>query len=163
MNETIESESNSDVSRFLMSINLVLIGLGVTGNSLCFVIFRFSHSFRNMPSMVYLSFVAVFDTLALFEWNLDHYTSAALSIELGTLSIAICRMYNYIQYMSLQTSALILSFMCIDRYVTVVAMPGSFLSKLPFRTNRTAFIWSTSIVLFTTLLNFHILITLGII
>ena len=159
---TDEIRSNNVLSPLLAYINLAIIVLGLVGNSLCFFIFRCSSSFRNMPSMVYLSFVAVFDTLALFEWNLNHYTSSIFDIEISSISIPICRIYTFMQYTSLQASALIMSAMCIDRYITVASLPGSFLYRLPFRTNRTAFIWSTAIVLFTILLNSQILFSLGI-
>ena len=149
------------ISPFLAYINLAIIVLGLFGNSLCFIIFRCSSSFRNMPSMVYLSFVAVFDTLALFEWNLNHFLTL-FHIEISSISIPICRIYTFMQYTSLQASALIMSAMCVDRYVTVASLPGSLLYRLPFRTNRTAFIWSTAIVLFTFLLNSQILFSLGI-
>lgn len=153
---------NSDSPAHGAEFNLVIICLGVIGNTVSFVIFRFHPSFCKMPSMVYLSFVAVTDTIALFEWNLDHFTLLMYKLEISSINLVVCRIYTFAQYASLQASALVLSIMCIDRYVTVMAIPGSFLHKLPFRTNRSAFIWSCGVILFTILLNFHILLFCGI-
>lgn len=165
MNITNISENSTKTDRyvnpFVSHFNLITIFLGVTGNTISFIIFRFHPTFKKMPSMVFLSFVAVSDTIALFEWNLNHFTILAYNIDIQQTNIVYCRLFNFAQYTSLQTSALILSFMCIDRYITVVAMPGSFLSKLPFRTNRTAFFWSSGIVLFEVCLNFHLLLFQG--
>ena len=155
------NKSSIYISPFISHLNLVTISLGLIGNTICFIIFRFHSSFKKMPSMVFLSFVAVSDTIALFEWNLNHFTYLAFDLDLPGINLAICRLLDFTQYCTLQTSALILSVMCIDRYITVVAMPGSFLHKLPFRTNRTAFCWSSGIVLFTICLNFHMLLFLG--
>jgi hypothetical protein len=64
---------------------------------------------------------------------------------------------SHLKYFSLQSSALLLSFLSIDRYFTITATPGSWIKKLPFGSNKTATIWSTSIVIFTILLNSFIL------
>lgn len=167
MNNNISDNSSSTsassyINRFIAHFNLITIALGVVGNTVSFLIFRFHPSFKRMPSMVYLSFVAVTDTIALFEWNLNHFTVLTYKFDLPErTNIAFCRIFSFAQYFSLQSSALILSVMCIDRYLTVVALPGSFLHKLPFRTNTTAVIWSVGIIMFTIGLNFHILLYCG--
>lgn len=46
----------------------------------------------------------------------------------------------------------------IDRYFTVMAKPGSFLSKFPFGTTRSAFLWSLGIMFVVFLVNIHLLI-----
>ena len=166
MSENSSSSKNSSnesehINAFIAHFNLIPICLGLVGNTICFLIFRFHSSFNRMPSMVFLSFVAVTDTIALFEWNLNHFTVLVYGVDISMSSLAFCRIYTFTQYVVIESSALILSMMCIDRYVTVVSMPGSFMSKLPFRTNRTAFIWSLGIVIFTILLNFHQILFLG--
>lgn len=149
------------VNPFVSHFNIVPIILGVIGNTVSFIIFRCHTSFRTMPTMMFLSFVAVSDTIALFEWNLEHFVLLVFKYDIANVNLIYCKLFTFAQYASLQTSALILSVMCIDRYVTVMAMPGSFLHLLPFRTNKWAFIWSCSVVLFTIILNFHILIFNG--
>ena len=163
-NNSVISVSNSDsrippLTVFIGCLNLIIIGLGLVGNTTSFLIFRFHQSFKTMPSMVYLSFVAVTDTIALFEWSLNHFRQLVYGLDLVALSG--CRYLEFLQYTSLQSSGMLLSVMCIDRFVTVMSMPGSFLHRLPFRTVKTAFIWSFAVVSFCFLLNFHLLFTSG--
>lgn len=139
--------------------NVFIIVSGILGNTISFIVFRFHKSFKTMPSMVFLSFVAITDTLDLFEWNLSHFVELVFAKDLQ--QITGCRLLIFAQYSSIQSSALLLSAMCIDRYVTVTTMPGSFLRRLPFRTVRHAFVWSSAIVFFCVLLNFHLLFTTG--
>lgn len=160
-NATLEDESGipPQLAIFIASLNVIILGLGVVGNATSFLVFRFHHSFKTMPSMVFLSFVAVTDTCALFEWNLSHFVDVVFQTDLQLITG--CRFFYFAQYSSFQSSGLLLSAMCIDRYVTVMALPGSFLHRLPFRTAKTAFVWSSAIVSFCVLLNFHLLFTDG--
>ena len=162
-NSTTSSQTSEDPFRALTLIsaylNLVIIVLGLIGNTISFLVFRFHRSFKKMPSMVFLSFVAITDTLALFEWNLGHYFQLLYKIDLQYRTG--CRLFYFAQYASIQVSALLLSIMCLDRYVTVVSMPGSFLASLPFRTIKSSFIWSVGIVGFVILLNVHLFFTVG--
>lgn len=160
-NKTI-SGFDSFTDWLVAHFNLITIGLGLFGNTICFIIFRFHPSFKRMASMVFLSFVAITDTTALFEWNLDHFTQLVYNVDLPGTSLPNCRVYIFAQYSSLQASALTLSVMCIDRYITIVAMPGSMLYKLPFRTIKTAFFWSLGILIFVICLNVQLLFTAGI-
>lgn len=155
------TSSSNNVNPVVAYLNIVPIIFGVIGNTASFLIFRFHPAFREMPTMVFLSFVAVSDTIALFEWNLEHFTQLVFNVTISNSNLIYCKLFTFAQYASLQTSALTLSVMCIDRYVTVMAMPGSFLHRLPFRTNRSAFIWSCGVICFTILLNLHITIFSG--
>jgi hypothetical protein len=51
-----------------------------------------------------------------------------------------------------------LTLLCIDRYFTVISIPGTFVSKLPFGSIKSALIWSILIVSFFGLLNSYLLI-----
>ena len=95
---------------------LFIIGIGIVGNTITFAIFRFNDEFKSMPSMVYLSVVAVTDTLSLFEWNLDHYLTYNWFTSTSTMNVPICKISKFLQYFSLQASALLLSWMSVDRY-----------------------------------------------
>jgi hypothetical protein len=150
-----------EADRALAFMPFVIIGLGVAGNSLCVLIFRFNSEFKKMSSMMFLSFVAVMDTISLFQWNLNHYTTIILNYDIQFINMASCKLLPFIQYYSLQASGILLSFMTIDRFVSVRSMPGSFYSKLPFNSNKSAFYWSLGIVLTLGVLNSHILILNG--
>jgi hypothetical protein len=51
--------------------------------------------------------------------------------------------------------------LCIDRYITIISKPGSFASRLPFRTRKSAVIWSIIITALVFVFNSHILILNG--
>ncbi len=141
---------------------LIVILLGLIGNSVAFFIFRVNKEMLKLPSMSYLSFVAVTDTLSLFCWNLDHYLEVNHNMRIENINITVCRISVFIQYTSLQTSALILSVLCIDRYVSITSKPGSFRrTSLPFNSPRSALIWSFSILVLDCLFNCHVLFLAG--
>ena len=47
-------------------ISLIIIILGLIGNTTTYIIFRFNKDMKKLPSMVILSFVCITDTLSLF-------------------------------------------------------------------------------------------------
>jgi hypothetical protein len=65
------------------------------------------------------------------------------------------------QFLSLQSSGFLLTILCIDRYLTVSSTPGSLISRLPFRTVKSAHVWSWIIIGLVFILNSHILILNG--
>lgn len=112
------SSSSNDQDLFytiLTYISLVIIGFGFVGNSISFVIFRFHRHFKSMPSMVYLSFISITDSLSLLVWNLDHYLTPNHGIKIERISELVCRISTFEQFVSLQSSALLLSMVTIDR------------------------------------------------
>lgn len=143
-------------------IPILIIIIGVLGNSASFLIFRFHKDINGISSMVYLSFIAITDTLSLFLWNLDHFTEINFHLSIENFSIVSCRIGVFIQYTSLQSSAFLLSMVCIDRYIFIKSLPNSFLSRLPFRTARSATIWSLVIIGVIGTINSHILLFAGV-
>lgn len=142
----------------LTYLPLVIIGLGLICNTISFLIFRFHGEFKASSLMVYLSFVTVTDTLSLFVWNLDNFLISNFNIQVETINEPICHISSFLQYFSLESSALVLSMATIDRYFTVISIPGSFASQLPFRTNKSALFWSLAILILISLINLHVLI-----
>ena len=139
----------------------LLIALGVTGNSAVLFFITKSKSLRKMSSMIILIFVSIVDTLSLFVWNLDHYYLYYNGKNYEELNIYLCRIMNFIQYFSLQSSGFLLSLLSIDRFITIASTPGSFVSKLPFRTPKSVTIWSACTIMFMFILNSHILFLNG--
>ena len=160
MNQTI---INSDHLVFVFKIisyfPLVIIFIGIIGNSASFLIFRFEKELRAMSSMVYLSFCCITDTLSLFTWNLNHFLLPNFDLAMEDFNIHTCRFFQFLQYFTLQSSALLLGFVSIDRYFTVISKPGSFVSKLPFGTTKSAFIISSLITITIGSLNSFMLFT----
>lgn len=148
-------------SQIVSFLPLIVIFLAITGNTACFFIFRFSKEFKNISSMVFMSFVAIFGTTSLFVWNLNHFLEPNFDIRLEYVNDFTCKFLIFIQYFSLQAIGLLLSVMCVDRFVSIMSTPGSIYSRLPFSTTKSSFIWSFCIIFFLFLLNFHILIFNG--
>jgi len=139
----------------------VTIFLGLIGNPFTFIILRTNKVLKKQSSMVVFSFISILDLLSLFTWNLDTYFRNFYEFDYEMKILIACRLMVFLQYFGLESSALLLSFISIDRYFTIISKPGSFVSKLPFGTPRNAFIWSSAIIIFIFLLNSHILILNG--
>lgn len=144
--------------QLLTYLPLVLISISILGNAISFAIFRFHSKFKSNSTMVYLSFVSITDTLSLFGWELDHYLNFHHYMSIFTINKIICKLSWFNQFFSLQSSAMLLSMMCIDRSIHVLSMPGSKISRLPFRTAKSAFCWSLLVIFTISLINSHILI-----
>jgi hypothetical protein len=136
---------------------LIILFLGFFGNTITLLIFRLDDELKNMSSMVILSFCCITDMLSLLTWNLDHWLEPNFNFTIESLNIHTCKFFVFIQYFSLQSSALLLSFVCIDRYFCVISRPGSLVSKLPFGTLRSSITWSSCIIGSIFLLNSYIL------
>jgi hypothetical protein len=145
----------------LSVIPIITAVVGVVTNTTCFIIFRFHPEFKKMSSMIFLSFLVVADTLSLFDWNLKHYFELNFDIIPELANIFTCKFLSFIQYASLQSSGFLLSFMTIDRFVTIRAIPGSSYNKLPFATTKSAYAWSIGIVCVIAVINSHLLILNG--
>lgn len=160
---TLANKSALDAGFFQLVgyISLLNLILGVLGNLICFAVFVSTAELRHMSFVVYLTYCSVANIVSLFEWNLDHFVEAVYGINLEKITLPGCRIVSFLQYFSLQSSAFFLSWMCIDRYVTVTSMPGSLASRLPFSTARSAHFWSLLTIVLVFCLNVHILIFNG--
>lgn len=153
-----DQQSKNTLDTFISFIPLVIIVFALVFNTISFIIFRFHAEFKVMSSMVYLSFVTITYTLSLFVWNLNHFIGYNFNVYVENFGIFVCHFGTFIQYFSLESSAILLSMVTIDRYVTVMSIPGSSVSKLPFRTARSALFWSLGILATISLLNIHLLV-----
>lgn len=160
MNST-ENISSIDLNKtkyasIVTYISLINIIIGSIGNSICFAVFVSSRELRRMSSVVYLMYCSVMNILSLFEWNLDHFIEPYNPNGMESLSLANCRLLAFLQYFSLESSAYLLSFMCIDRFLIVISVPGSFSTRLPFSTAKSAHFWS--ILIITSIFSLHSLL-----
>ncbi len=136
-------------------IPIVIIIFGLLGNTITILILRFDKNLKKITGLVYLSFVILTDTISLFQWNLDIFVKHIFEVSFNNK--ADCNIFTFMQFFSLQSSGCLLSILCIDRYITVVSTPGSFYSRLPFRTRKSAVAWSLAIIAFVFIVNSHIL------
>ena len=93
--------------------------------------------------------------------ELNKYLTPNFGIYLEELNIISCKFFSFIQYFSLQSSGFLLTVLCIDRYIKVSSTPGSFISRLPFRTVKSAHVWSWVLIGLVFILNSHIIILNG--
>ena len=98
-------------------IPLFIITVGFIGNTASLIIFRIEPDLRKMSSMVFLSFCCVTDSLSLITWNMNHFLKPIYAIELEFINIHTCKFFQFSQYFSLQASAILLAFVCVDRYL----------------------------------------------
>lgn len=157
----VDLEAIKVIEKIIASMPVLLIVFGCIFNTCAFLVFRFNESMKKMSSMMLLSFVVVTDTISLFEWNLAHFTAPFFNFYFHRISVGACRIYSFSQYWSLQCSGTLLSIICIDRYFSIIATPGSWISRLPFGTPKSAFIWSVSTLVTIGIFNSHILMFNG--
>ncbi|CAF0763062.1 unnamed protein product [Brachionus calyciflorus] len=159
--EFVQAQAIDYFEKIVSFLPLVLIFIGTIGNISCFFIFRFSSQFKKIPSMVFLSIVAVTDTTSLFVWNLNYFLEPNFNTILENLSIFNCKFFSFIQEFSIQSSSNILGIMCIDRFFSIISTPGSIYSKLPFASVKSSYLWIIAVMLVILSINLHFLITNG--
>jgi hypothetical protein len=138
-----------------------IIIFGSVFNTLAFLILKFTKEFKTMSSMIYLSYLVIVDTMSIFLWNLKHFTRPYFNFVLENVNLFTCRFFPFIQYFSLQASGFLLAVLAVDRFVAIRCTPGSFYSKLPFSTAKSAYFWSFGILTVLFILNSHIFILNG--
>jgi hypothetical protein len=142
-------------------IPLMIIFIGVVGNTSAFLVFRFNKDMKKLSTMVIFSFLTVIDTSSLFMWNLNHFLEPNFKIYIENLSLFTCKFFTFLQFFSLQSSGWLLSYACVDRYFSIMSTPGSFISKLPFGTIKSSVCGSALIVSIMALANSHMIILNG--
>jgi hypothetical protein len=98
--------SDTIVLKLLAVYSLVLTILGTIGNMLVLATCCFTPSLRKVNTFRFFIILSIADTIALYGWNLDHFL-----IEFSLMNanwqnnLAIVRLTNFLQYLSLQYSA----------------------------------------------------------
>ena len=133
---------------------LAFIGLGLIGNFITLLTLRLDVKLKEVIGLIYLSFIAFTDTLSLFGWNLSLFHDNVFDGYL--FSQKICNLMTFLQFFSLHSSGFLMTFLCLDRYITVISTPGSFFSRLPFRTKKSSLVWSLILISIAFVLNSHI-------
>ncbi len=63
---------------------------------------------RKNKTFVFLRFLALTDLVALYFWNINHFTVVILNLDLQNYNIWLCKFGQFYQFSSLQISAWIL-------------------------------------------------------
>ena len=95
-----------DTLKMLRVISLVVTIVGTLGNALIFLtcVLRL----RKQVTFVFLAFMALMDTASLYEWNLGHFIDNFVGKSFMTPTLITCRVFDFVQYLSLQSSAWLL-------------------------------------------------------
>lgn len=148
--------SQNDLLNAFYSLPLFFMSFGLIGNLITLLIIRLDDQLKEVIGLIYLSFISFTDTLSLFEWNFALFYDN--NGDGNNLFIKpICNFMTFMQFFSLQSSGFLITFFCLDRYITVISMPGSFYSRLPFGTKKSAIVWSLILISTALVLNSHIL------
>ena len=94
-----------DVLQVFGAYSLLLIIVGTLGNML---IFATCMRLQKNTTFIFLRFLSISDTVALYFWNLNHFLVPFFDIDLETVHYMSCKIVMYLQFASLQISAWIL-------------------------------------------------------
>ena len=139
----------------IMGLYDVFLALfGTLGNILVFII---AFRLRKTTTFVFLVFLAVVDSLTLYWWNLDDFRYIYFGSSAQEGSVYGCKILNYFQLTSMESSAWLLICLSIDRFLSVWSKSW----KTRYFKSKQAFITSAILVSFFSLINFHIWFTYG--
>jgi len=134
---------------------LFLIVSGIILNSLTFIILcrRRFRGTKKQPTIHYMRTIAVFDVLALFGWNLQHYLVDIHGYSLETKTVSTCKFFSFFGYFTVQTTAWLRVFISLDRYLYL-----SRLNKTWFSHQRNVLLIIMIIIITLIIFNLHLMI-----
>ena len=138
---------------------LGFIAIGIVFNTIMGLILLKNKEAKKVNCFLYLAVIALFDTLSLFTWNLDEFLRPNYNFEIENLNIHTCRIFLYIQFVSLQVGSVLRSLLCIERYYFVMKIVNSphWLTKKLFGIRKSVKNWIKYVLLVICALNFHLL------
>ena len=135
--------------QILAYYSLFLAIAGTIGNCLTFII---CYRLRSTTTFVFLMVSSIFDTTALYFWNVNQFTSTILDIDLQNLNKLSCKFGMYVQFTSLQISAWLLVAMSIDRLMSVWISRW----RISYFKKRQAIISSLTVLLLIMVINLNV-------
>ena len=147
---------------YLTWLPLCLIFIAIIFNTLTSIILVVNKEAKKINCFKYLAFIAFFDTLCLFTWNLNEFLTPNFNFKIENLNIYTCRLFLFIQFISLQINSILRSLVCIERYYFVMklAHPVSFGRRF-FGTARSVNFWIITTIFVVSFLNCHLLFNVG--
>lgn len=95
------------INQLLAIYCLLLIIFGTIGNLFSFFICM-RKNLRKIPTFVFLSYMLLTETITLYLWNLNHFTSTYFGYVIDGIDINLCKFFFFTQLTSLQVSAWLL-------------------------------------------------------
>jgi hypothetical protein len=119
---------DTPLNLFLKILSAYALFLTVVGTFLNSISIFVCIRLRANKSFVFLSFLCVSDTIALYFWNLNHFTSGFFHINLIAINYWLCKFGQFVQFSSMQISAWLLVFIFIRlKFIFWKSIPNCFL------------------------------------
>ncbi|CAF1012555.1 unnamed protein product [Adineta steineri] len=137
------------------SLSMVIIGTifnVLTFFVLCRPVFRDT---KVRPTLHYMRTLALIDFINVYGWNLDHYLQLVHGFTLNdSYTVASCKIFSFLNYVTLHISAWLRVFICFDRYLCLSRLqPNTWFNK-----SKSVLIIIFGTTIFFMLFNFHLLI-----
>jgi hypothetical protein len=147
---------------YLTWLPLGLIFIAIIFNTLTSIILLVNKDAKKVNCFKYLAVIAFFDTMCLFTWNLNEFLSPNFGFKIENLNIHTCRLFLFIQFISLQINSILRSLVCIERYYFVVKLvkPVS-LGRKCFGSAKSVNFWIITTICAISFLNCHLLLNVG--
>jgi hypothetical protein len=101
------ADSIEIIQKILAVYSLFLIVFGTLTNPFCcYICLR--KNLRVVPTFIFLVFMLISDTIALYFWNLNHFVSTFYGYVFEGYGIGVCKFFFTTQLISLQISSWIL-------------------------------------------------------
>ena len=134
--------------------DLLLAILGTAGNVLVLIV---AYRLRKTTTFVFIACLAVTDSLTLYFWNLNHFLGPFFSIDLENDSLVGCKLGNFVQFASLESSAWLLVLLSSDRLVSIVVKQW----RLVYFKTKRALLTALATISIIWALNINVLFTFG--
>jgi hypothetical protein len=116
----VSTLDNNDVfytARAVFSVySLIVTILGTLLNIFSFYICL---RVKKNTTFIFLRFFAIFNIFALYWWNLNHFLSVFVDLDLLSAGLWVCKIGNFVQFTSLQLAAWFLVLISADRVLGV--------------------------------------------
>ena len=142
------------LNKIVGAYELIVIIVGTFGN---LFIFYVSFLNRQNSTFLFLAFLSISDMLSLYWWNLNHFVQPFTNLDLQNFNFYYCKIMNFFQFISSQTSAWILILISFDRYFSVLILNW----KIRYFYFNRALLTASVIVIVIVTINFHVLFTFG--
>lgn len=161
-NSTVSDEDTNYKLFFIVGsyFPLAIMSFGFVGNIAAILLFTIHKDLNIFSSFIYLAFIAIVDTLSLFNWNLDHFLKPNFNISAVNSNIIPCKLLSFFQYFGLQSSGILHCLLIIDLYYILSNKKFNY-PRRNFTTVKSAVVWSIGVLSFLALINLHFLILNG--
>lgn len=148
-------ESLFGILRKVLSVyGILLIVMGTLANILSFLI---CIKIGKNITFIFLSYLSIINIFTIYHWNLENILLSFFNVDWLNFDLLVCKLGNFIQFTSLQSSAWILVAMSIEQFLSVKI---KIWRKKHFKPKYAYLVCSGIVVLFIAV-NINVLVTFG--